>query len=432
MKPNSCRLLVRLFVGLAISCLAAQAQQIIPLSLETIGGSQRLVIYAGINGGAASPYLFDTGSPGFNAAYYNGPYTGPGSNPFDWASTGTAVADADVYYSGFGYKLNAVYVPTIEIYRKTNLATPEVILSSTSVNPGSSGFVIGQVTERITASAGPGDWTNRQGEHFDYDASFTSNMAAGAAPLASGLYGTFGAGLFATKNITSAGGTDYVNGSVLGQATTTGWAVVANSDPDDAHAILGLDAGLRSQFTSSVSWTATSADPFPNSNAASSTEFGGGRFEFALSGGGHPVVTWTNGTLLDTGTQNNNLNAENSSASDLSFYETNAPLVDAGHTIRVAGDGIVTVSDDYSFQTTTSGLETYHANVMPDATSNDHSTVGIGFFLNKSVAFDLENQQTLYTSAVVPEPGSIFLLGMAGLAVGFRRWRCRGRSSQNL
>ena len=427
MKPNFCQPLARLFVGLFLSCLAAQAQQIIPLSLETIGGSQRLVIYAGINGGAAYPYLFDTGSPGFNAAYYNGPYTGPGSNPFDWASTGTVVADADVYYSDFGYKLNAVYVPTIEIYKKHNLATPEVILSSTSVNPGSPGFVIGQVTHRITAAAGPGDWTNRQGDHFDYDASFTSNMASGAAPLASGLYGTFGAGLFATKNITSPGGTDYVNGSVLGQATTTGWAVIANSDPDHAHAILGLDAGLRSQFTSSVSWTATGADPFPNSNATSSTEFGGGRFEFELSGGGHPAVTWTNGTLLDTGTQNNNLNAENSSASDLALYETHAPLVDAGHTIRVAGDGIA--SDHYSFQTTTSGLETYHANVKPDATSNDHSTVGIGFFLNKSVAFDLENQQTLYTSAVVPEPGPIFLLGMAGLAVGFRWLRCRRKSS---
>ena len=47
---------------------SARAQQAIPLSLETIGNSQRLVIYAGINGGTAEPYLFDTGSSGFNAA----------------------------------------------------------------------------------------------------------------------------------------------------------------------------------------------------------------------------------------------------------------------------------------------------------------------------------------------------------------------------
>jgi len=99
----------------------------------------------------------------------------------------------------------------------------------------------------------------------------------------------------------------------------------------------------------------------------------------------------------------------------LSNYETSPPLVDAGYTITAAGNGTVTVSDTYGFTTTTGGLETYNANVKPDAAANDHSTLGIGFFLADSVAFDLQNQQTLYTSNVVavPEPGSFALLGFA-------------------
>jgi len=54
-------------IGAAVSVFSARAQQDIPLSLETIGNSQRLVIYAGINGGAAEPYLFDTAPSGMPA-----------------------------------------------------------------------------------------------------------------------------------------------------------------------------------------------------------------------------------------------------------------------------------------------------------------------------------------------------------------------------
>ena len=99
--------------------------------------------------------------------------------------------------------------------------------------------------------------------------------------------------------------------------------------------------------------------------------------------------------------------------------------MDAGYTITAAGDRVVTVSDTYSFTTKDSGLETHQANVKPDASTNDHSTSGIAFFLDNSVAFDLQNQQTLYTSNVVtvPEPGPIGLLGFAlvGLRLFLRR-----------
>ncbi|TBR30201.1 MAG: hypothetical protein EPO10_04060, partial [Reyranella sp.] len=51
----------------------------IPLSYVGVGGDQyRLAISVGINGGPLQSYLFDTGSPGFNAAY----------NPTTWNGFG--------------------------------------------------------------------------------------------------------------------------------------------------------------------------------------------------------------------------------------------------------------------------------------------------------------------------------------------------------
>lgn len=51
----------------------------IPLSYVPLGGdAYRLAIQVGINGGPLQPYLFDTGSQGFNAAY----------NPATWNGFG--------------------------------------------------------------------------------------------------------------------------------------------------------------------------------------------------------------------------------------------------------------------------------------------------------------------------------------------------------
>ncbi len=78
----------------------------------------------------------------------------------------------------------------------------------------------------------------------------------------------------------------------------------------------------------------------------------------------------------------------------------------------------------YSFVTTaTNDPVTYNANVK---TNGSNSTFGISFFLNNSVGFDLENQQTLYTANVVtavPEPSTyaLFGLGMLALVIAYRR-----------
>ena len=67
---------LRTTVAVALTCMAAtvaEAQTSIPLQLISEGsgpgGAQRLQIMVGINGGAPQPYMFDTGSSLFNAAY---------------------------------------------------------------------------------------------------------------------------------------------------------------------------------------------------------------------------------------------------------------------------------------------------------------------------------------------------------------------------
>ena len=224
--------------------------------------------------------------------YYNGLNNGSGPNPAAWTTTSTISTNATASYgtdnTGFSDILNAVTVPSIQIYNKSNLAPPP----STWLPPPSP--PLGRLHHR------PGDRPDvQQRSHLE----FSIGSRAGSSPAEQRALRDVWSE-FVHRQRTN-GSAPYVNSSVLGQS---GWAVVANTGTASAQAILGLNSAVRNQFTPSVDWTATGADQFPNSSANSSTEFGGGKFHFELSGGANPV-TWTNGTLLDTGTQNNHLNA---------------------------------------------------------------------------------------------------------------------------
>ena len=389
----------------------AQSPQVIPLSFQNVSGQDRLVIYAGINGSAALPYLFDTGSAIFNAAYYNGPYTGPGTNPTAWTYSSTLSTGATYGYSNFHYTLNAVTVQTIEIYAAPTDVSPTLVLSATSINPSSVGFTIGQVTNTSMT--------------YSHGASFESNLAQGIAPFTnatnSPFYGTFGAGIFSTTN--SSGSASFVTGSVLGQSTTTGWAVVATESTP--YAILGLDEGIRTQFSSSTDWSGT-GNSFPNSGTTSGTEFGAGSFSMTLSGTGAPIH-WTNtGILLDTGTANNMFNATGVDAGELDRYyaDVDADVIAAGNQIEMVG--LSPGPGSYSF-TTTNAANPVTYNVTMEGTTAPHSTVGINFFLNNSVAFDFENRKTFYTpsTVVVPEPSTATLILLAASLGFFSRKKAR-------
>ncbi len=379
---------------------SAWTQIKIPLELTTIGTAQRLVIHVGINGSDPLPYLFDTGSPGFNAIYYDQLE----SSPSNWTYNSVISSNATVAYGTGGdplvYTLNAVTVNAIQIYHPTG-ALPPVTLTAPG---GSGGYTIGQITDITGSGVAP----------------FSSSLEAGNSPLSSGLFGTFGASLF--TGLVTTGSVDYVNSSVLGQSTATGWAIVANAG-SDPHVILGLNGEIRSQFTTTVNWTGTSDYQYPITNAAASTEFGGGEFRVRLSGDGVSPVNWVNDTLLDTGTQDNLIHGNPSLHPDLNDYTTNGNnYLEAGYEVGV--EAVVVDAEEYRFTTTLGDAVVTH-DVQLERDSITRSTIGIGFFLENSVAFDLENQQTLYTDAtvIVPEPNAVilFLAGLAVLAVRVSR-----------
>ena len=124
----------------------AAARAEIPLSLVTVpceGGSgyrQQLWIYLGINdtldeGGnpVVRPYLFDTGSAMFNAAYY----TGTDPNPNQWIHGPEVLANSSYSYGRGNGKtdyLDVVNVSTIKVYRSQNDTTARYTFSANAIN----------------------------------------------------------------------------------------------------------------------------------------------------------------------------------------------------------------------------------------------------------------------------------------------------------
>ncbi|TSA29991.1 MAG: hypothetical protein D4R65_14125 [Verrucomicrobiaceae bacterium] len=315
---------------------AARAQ--IPLSLVTVtnesgsGYRQQLWIYLGINDTqfeglpVVRPYLFDTGSAMFNAAYY----TGAGANPNTWNYSSVALGNSSYSYgrgSGGTDYLDVVRVSSIQVYQSQNATTPLYTFSANATNPGSDGYVVGKVTSTTLALSG--NYTSLQ------DA-----LADNAAPYVSGVFGTFGAAMF-TYNATST--TDHaIVGSVLGQSTTTGWTVAANTpSTSQPSVILGLDDATRAQFTSNVTWSSAGDNtkaPFPNSGATSGKEFDT-LFNYSVQNGGQPV-DWSDLTLLDTGTADTNTSNGTAHADLLSKSLLNGGDVIDGSTFEATGNSV--------------------------------------------------------------------------------------------
>ncbi len=401
----------------------------IPLTLKTVpdgsgGHRQQLWIYLGINnhtsGGVpvVRPYLFDTGSAMFNAAYYNG----AGENPNKWIPDATLLPNTTYSYGAGVDTLNVVTVSSIQVYQNATSTSAIYSFSPTAINPTSSGYVMGQVTD-TTMALNP-----------SYP-SFKDALEANASPYVSGVFGTFGAGMFTGK--VGPEGNKVVVGSILGQSTTEGWAIVANT-PSTSHpfVILGLDETTRSQFSSSVKWESTGQqlDRFPNSNAISGEEFDT-VFNFSVVNG-QEDVPWTTATLLDTGTADTNIYDTTAHGELHTAGLLSSGSVLNGSTFSATGTSLLNSNQPTSFTTDSNlqvdGFTVPTRNVFSfnqnGASNQPVTTVGINFFLNNSVAFDLENRETLYTSQVVPEPTSLALGILAG---GFLILALRGRGNKS-
>jgi hypothetical protein len=226
-------------VGLAFAVAQRAAAQSldIPLQLSESTGGVRLIINVGIGGQGPLPYLFDTGSAGFVAAYSASAFGNVPSNMSAGTpqySNGLPTGVSISYSSNNTYTGNFVAVPSLTFY--PTASTPVGSSSSVTLNA---------VTRSGSAS------------NFIIDAAYSRNNVAIPVPLQSipgvfqGIYGIFGVGEFAfsiagsransqpgvTPNTTTA-----TIGGVLGQAvvpgTTAGYVIAANGQ-----ALNGLPTG---------------------------------------------------------------------------------------------------------------------------------------------------------------------------------------------
>jgi autotransporter-associated beta strand protein len=402
---------------------AALAQSVdIPLQLVQSTLGAQLLINIGIDGGASRPYLFDTGSSVFNAFYSPQAF---GNVPSQQAGLPTEVLYQ--YTSGETYYGNLVETPSLTFYANSTSGTGVATLNATTPSGAQSSFLINALYGRLPTS----QTTDANGnflpnppppDAIPVPIGELNGSASGNSP---GFYGIFGAGDFTSVVKGFSSNTTAVVGGVLGQAsipgTIAGYVVAANGTPLNSLmsnaglnpgatingpqvgqnvtscspcVMLGLTPALLAQFKSinTLHWTGTT-DPFPLSGASASTHFGID-FNYTLTNAsGETRHARGVPTLLDTGTVHYIF--------DKFGTNQNPPN---GETITFSG------AKNGSTQTT---------NVInPDGSSNfrydspyravfngavNGSTLGIGFFLQNSVLYNLQGEVVGYTPNFVTD-----------------------------
>lgn len=449
----------------------------IPLSYVPLGGDAfRLAIEVGINGGQPQPYLFDTGSQGFNAAYNPTTWNGFGGGSMTSVPASTVPNGNNVQFcygstsapdTCRGYMGNIVQVPSLTFQNPAGGYT-------TLTTPSTGGFVM----TAVAADNSAGQTSPLLFPSYFCDSPSSCANPNMTPPDENLFYGIFGAGNFAYPTYgcsvslptqcpppTAPG---VVIGSVLGQITVDnpnvvaqGFVVAANgqpnvavgggvSNPPTGNAVVtiggdsnkhvtncnpcvtvGLTPQLIGQFAAAglpgdraraglIPWTQTGANPFPNPYGTtpgnnSSTETGA-NFSVTVTGPGGTQSQVAPG-LLDTGTPGISLNQSLSSAG------TPTAISIAGMTQQgTAIPGLPTMSADLS---PTNGSYSGHY------IETTHNTIGLPFFMQYSVLMDLSGKAIGYTpyfvtdaSLVTTANGPLIVsganvpLGLAGVISG--------------
>lgn len=394
----------------------------------------RLVINVGINGGAALPYLFDTGSALFNAQYNSSWWPGitPGTDPAKGYVPNSTVPNGSgveyCYGNGIGgcrgFQGNIVQAEQLNFYYGG--VTP-VLASTLSATPG---YQINAIYNLVYQNE-------------------TTLVAGTTAPMHEGIfYGTFGAGNFTTLL------GNYLAGGVLGQTTVSGagqgYVVAANGQPNPIPGVsnppqkplgqtviignttqpvtncspcvtLGITPEMLGQFApvrqptpgnalGMVPWE-NSSTPFPNpyggSGGNNASQQFGYRFKVGVtSPDGKQNVSTTPLALLDTGTGGFTLSTV-----------FNQPGLSDG--IAVLGGSTLTATGASGSPDSASpvvGLPTSSSVLQPNGTHpinyvaqfdartpGTTNTIGLPFFLQNSVLFDLDNQAVGYTPFFVTD-----------------------------
>jgi len=403
-----------LVVGLAAATPTFSQSLNIPLQMVDSSAGVRLIINVGIGGAPAYPYLFDTGSNLFNAAYL--PASGKmlstnfGNVPSSMANLPTGVTYG--YTDGSTYVGNFVTVPSLSFYSSATSNSPSVVLNAVTPSGGQGAFVINAVTNRCAKGyTSPNCPPINGGEYMNKSTPNQLPLEANGSAF-SGLYGTFGAGNFADVTSTSdhASITGVAFGGVLGQAvvqnTTAGYIVAANGYPlklvptttgqpvtgatvngpqvgqnvtsCSPCVILGLTPQLLAQFQQVNTMAAGSQSPnFPNSGAPSSQHGAALNVNVSVTANG-TTTPWTQPTLFDTGTAHYDLNNPSGSISNVSS---------------------VTIANTQSNKAYPYPDGPYAVAVGQGSTN----TVGIPFFLENSVLYNLQGQVVAFTPNFVTD-----------------------------
>ena len=402
-----------LLANTALTALHAQTVDI-PLQIITLGTGNyaydRLIINVGVAGGTPHPYLFDTGSALFNVPQAFVPTT------LGVLATGASYTYAD----GNGYYGNLSLVPSISFYG-ANAATPTVTLQTTT-----NGFVVNEVTKHLLGADPGGASTISIPDPLNSNRSTTyyvdphyPNGVGGVPPIESAIYGTFGAGDFATviSNGMLPGTSTYTPvtvGSILGQSTGSGYVVAANATQTTQTAtncspcvMLGLTPQMRAQFTSFSSWITTGSS-FPNAGvngattgANASTEFGVNFLYTATLNG--ITTSWYGPSLLDSGTQDINLHT----SADVSALETQvAGYLNAGAIVTMTSSVPGSATTVFRAQSAATAPDTYQVNVTSNFNTivpGQNQTLGIAWFLANSTEYDLANKTIGYSANFVTD-----------------------------
>ena len=414
---------------LALACLlapfhaafAADANASITIPLDVIqenyvGGQfgYRLGIDVGVNGATPEEYIFDTGSTAFNID------VGSSSTGQPWFPLlpGVPVTPSSpamtLYGNGTYGNLGAnTTVASVQFYNVSNnslaanfnnsqgipvLINQGSVATAASLGGDQAGAQVGYFlpaygygfTNAETAEYG---LSTQGGVPMYLDATWQQNLNQGIGPEdggGAGLFGIFGAGEFG-------------NDSILGNLTTSGYVVAANSQhgsPADCsgcdHVILNLNPAIRAQFLSLVPWNGGSNGTFPLSGAPVSANQFDLNFVYTLNGGkynanlqtlldsGTPTIYLNDAGLLSSETAAGNVNASGDEIPGITLTMTGAASGAQPTSILTGNDAVGDVSN-----VVTPG---------PDEDTNPGQALyGISFFFNNSVMYDLQNEETGYT-----------------------------------
>lgn len=374
--------------------LPALANEPINIPLQFIWNADyqnisRLGIWASMNGGEAQRYMFDTGSDMLQTQI---------NRPIDGV-----IPKGEQKFYGYGDGTYGYIFQTVEYSDMHYFSPGDIQKPAASLGGGyQAGHIIDNVYTLDSVYAKGKRLTDapvliRDGKEYYADLEFREKVAANLPADEGGLFsGTYGSGDFLMK---SSG-----DSSLLGGRTLSGYIIAANSSQIDGNAttpgcapcvVLNLDASLRSQFTTLIPWgdidLSDYQDPLPGSGANGSVQYKGVyTFEFVVPGQDTPIK-WTGPVMMDTGVADSVL---------LENADLIQQLKDSGIVFDDGGNASIqnmTVTADGG-ETVALGQSTL--SYMPGRTTQG-LIIGLPFFLQRSVMYDLESKQSGYSQYFV-------------------------------